>query len=217
MPILKLVQESEASEQVREIPMTHYGRVGLDVGPIGRWSRLVMMAALLAPIIIDLSQDFDISRSPSFLGVSALYLVGIAAVYTTVYYLLGDRLLARANPWLNTLIFVGPAWVIAWWNIAIAPATGLSLPSALGLAMIVYVGISLLLQWKIKYGGCEVVSLPIILFKRRYVTYCIPLVAVDATEKELVTARLNWQKVLWGGILASLLGALLALILTELL
>ena len=165
-----------------------------------------MMAALLAPIIIDLSQDFDISRSPSFLGVSALYLVGIAAVYTTVYYLLGDRLLGRANPWLNTLIFVGPAWVIAWWNIAIAPATGLSLPSALGLAMIVYVGISLLLQWKIEYGGCEVVSLPIILFKRRYVTYCIPLVAVDATEKELVTARLNWQKVLWGGVLASLLG-----------
>ena len=176
-----------------------------------------MMAALLAPIIIDLSQDFDISRSPSFLGVSALYLVGIAAVYTTVYYLLGDRLLGRANPWLNTLIFVGPAWVIAWWNIAIAPATGLSLPSALGLAMIVYLGISLLLQWKIKYGGCEVVSLPIILFKRRYVTYCIPLVAVDATEKEFVTARLNWQKALWGGILVSLLGALLALILTELL
>ena len=86
-----------------------------------------------------------------------------------------------------------------------------------GSGNIVYVGISLLLQWKIKYGGCEVVSLPTILFKRRYVTYCIPLVAVDATEKELVTARLNWQKVLWGGVLASLLGALLALILTELL
>jgi hypothetical protein len=80
----------------------------------------------------------------------------------------------------------------------------------------VYVGISLLLQWKIKYGGCEVVSLPIILFKRRYVTYCIPLVAVDAMEKGFVTARLNWQKALWGGIPVSLLGALLAWILTEL-
>jgi hypothetical protein len=42
-------------------------------------------------------------------------------------------------------------------------------------------------------------------------------VAVDATEKEFVTARLNWQKALWGGILVSLLGALLTLILTELL
>jgi hypothetical protein len=217
MPILKSVQENESSVEVREVPTTHYGRVGLDVGLIGRWSRLVIMVVILAPIIIDLSQSFDISRSPFFLGLSALYLVGIAAVYTTAYYLLGDRLLARANPWLNTLIFVGPAWVIGWWNIAIAPATGLSLPETLGLAMVVYIGISLLLQWKIKYGGCEVVSLPILLFKRRYVTYCIPLVAVDATEKGFVTGRLNWQKALWGGILASLLGALLAWVLTGLL
>jgi hypothetical protein len=216
MPILKSVQDDQASEEVREVTMTHYRRVGLDVGHIGRWSRLVIMALILAPIIIDLSQNFDTSRSPSFLGLSALYLAGIAAVYTAAYYLLGDRLLARANPWLNTLVFVGPAWVIGWWNIAIAPATGLFLPSALGLAMLVYLGISFLLQWKIKYGGCEVVSLPIILFKRRYVTYCIPLVAVDATEKQFVNARLTWQKALWGVILATLLTALLAWILAAL-
>jgi hypothetical protein len=91
MPILKLVQENEASEQVREVPTTHYGRVGLDVGLVGRWSRLVMMAVILAPIIIDLSQNFDISRSPSSLGFLALYLVGISAVYTTVYYLLDSN------------------------------------------------------------------------------------------------------------------------------
>jgi len=54
-----------------------------------------------------------------------------------------------------------------------------------------------ILQWRIKYGGCEVVSLPIMLFKRRYTTYCIPLAVLDAAERkftaglEHVLARSN--------------------------
>jgi hypothetical protein len=34
-----------------------------------------------------------------------------------------------------------------------------------------------------------VVSIPIILLRRRYVTYCIPLVALDAVEKTIVDSR----------------------------
>jgi len=56
----------------------------------------------------------------------------------------------------------------------------------LQLAMGVYVGISFILQWRINYGGCEVVAIPILLFKRRYVSYCIPLVVADAVEKAIV-------------------------------
>jgi len=36
---------------------------------------------------------------------------------------------------------------------------------------------------RIGYGGCEVVTLPILLLRKRYPTYCIPLVALDAVEK----------------------------------
>ena len=43
-----------------------------------------------------------------------------------------------------------------------------------------------ILQWKIRYGGCEVVALPIILSRRRYTTYCIPLIALNAVEKVVV-------------------------------
>ena len=50
----------------------------------------------------------------------------------------------------------------------------------------VYIVLSFILQWRIKYGGCEVVALPIILFKKRYTTYCMPLVALDAVEKRVM-------------------------------
>jgi len=124
--------------------------------------------------------------SLSFYGQAALYLIGIAVTYSVVYYLLGERLFAKANPWINTLILVGPAIFIIWWNIVFAAFVEFQLPPALGFAMGAYVGISFILQWKIKYGGCEVVALPIILFKRRYTTYCVPLVALDAVEKVIV-------------------------------
>ena len=60
----------------------------------------------------------------------------------------------------------------------------------------VYIGVSFILQWRIGYGGCEVVSIPIILLRRRYVTYCIPLVALDAVEKKIVDSFGGRQDVL---------------------
>ena len=48
------------------------------------------------------------------------------------------------------------------------------------------IGASFILQWRIKYGGCEVVALPVVLFKKRYTTYCVPLVALDVVEKQIV-------------------------------
>ena len=56
----------------------------------------------------------------------------------------------------------------------------------LPLAMSVYIGLSFILQWKMRYGGCEVVALSIILSRRRYTTYCIPLIALDAVEKVVI-------------------------------
>jgi len=117
--------------------------------------------------------------------------VVITVAYTTVYLYLGERLFATANPWLDTAILVGPAFVTAWWQFAIGPITAIRLPTGLSLAMGLYVGISLILQWHIRYGGCEVVAIPILLFKKRYITYCIPLVAADAVEKAIVDRTKN--------------------------
>lgn len=167
-----------------------YGTLGLHVGRFGRWSRLVWGLLILAPTALALMQDYRESGiSLRFAVLTVFYFAVITAAYTAVYWLLGERLFATANPWINTAILVGPAFVLAWWAFTIGPLTGIRLPAGLQLAMGLYIGISLILQWRIKYGGCEVVSVPILLLKRRYTTYCIPLVALDAAEKAIVDRR----------------------------
>lgn len=167
---------------------SRFGTLGLDVGVFGRWSRLVWGLLLLAPIVFAVITS-DRLDSGEFYLQATLYLVGITAVYVLVYWAFGERFFATANPWVNTAIFVGPAFTVGWWPILIEPATGVELPEALILAMGVYIGVSFILQWRIGYGGCEVVSIPIILLRRRYVTYCIPLIALDAVEKKIVDSH----------------------------
>ena len=179
------------NENTLETPSSsRFGKLGLDVGLVGRWSRFVYGLFILIPLVVDIADDFNFSSaSLAFYGRVILYFLFILAVYSAVYWLLGERLLAWANPWIGTVIFVGPALIIGWWNVIIAPATDLHLPTELIVAMALYIGLSLLVQWRIQYGGCEVVSLPIIFFRRRYPTYCVPLVAVDAVEKVVVDRR----------------------------
>ena len=184
--------ETTANEIVHQVETKKsgtgkFGKVGLDVGLFGRWSRLLWGVALLLPLAVGAVQDLQGSvRSLSFYGLAGIYFLGIVVAYVSVYWALGERIFARANPWFNTLVFVGPAFVGAWWELLIEPLTGLAVPSSLPLAMSAYIGISFILQWKIRYGGCEVVALAIVLSKRRYTTYCLPLVAVDAVEKVVV-------------------------------
>ena len=176
-----------------------YGTLGLDVGFIGRWSRLIWGLLILIPTAINIVRNFSPSgESFRFYGLTILYFTAILLSYTAVYWFLGERgILQRLNPWVNTAIFVLPAILLAWWDFIIAPLTGTRLPLALSLAMFIYIGISFILQWRIKYGGCEVVSIPIIFFHKRYLTYCIPLVALDAVEKAVVdrTARNTKEKI----------------------
>lgn len=169
---------------------SRYGTLGIDVGSFGRWSRLLWGILILVPLAMSILQDVDDGNiAPTFYIRTAAYFVGILVAYTAVYWLLGERLFAKANPWVNTIILVGPALLVAWWNFIPFPITGLRLPASLQLAMGLYIGLSLILQWVIGYGGCEVVSVPILLFKRRYTTYCVPLVALDAAEKAIVDRK----------------------------
>ena len=138
--------------------------IGLDVGGFGRWSRLVWGALILLTFGMAIFQGAQGSvQTYSFYGATILYLIGIAAAYVAVYWILGERLFARSNPWINSAILVLPAALVVWWNAAFLPFAGVAIPDALLLAMGIYIGASFILQWRIKYGGCEVVALPILL------------------------------------------------------
>ena len=166
---------------------SRFGTLGLDVGIVGRWSRLIWGLLILVPVVYELSARSDLLGSGDFYLRTAVYLVVITAAYVLVYWAFGD-FFASANPWINTAIFVGPAFAIVWWPILFA-VTGIEISAGLALAMGLYVGISFILQWRIGYGGCGGVSIPIILLRRRHVTYCVPLVAIDLAEKKIVDSR----------------------------
>lgn len=164
--------------------VSRYGTVGYDLGRVGRWARvgygLLIAAGAAASSVIGLGEA---ANPGAFLLQTLAYLAAITVAYLAAYWLLGERLFARANPWLNTLILVGPALLIVYWNLTLGYALGAELPAALALAMLAYVAASFLVQAAIGYGGCEVVALPILVFRRRYVSYCLPIVMIDAAER----------------------------------
>ena len=91
----------------RKIGAGKFGKVGLDVGKFGRWSRLLWGTALLLPLLVGAIQDLQGSgHSLSFYGVTGFYFLGISAAYIFVYWSLGEQIFARANPWFNTAVSV---------------------------------------------------------------------------------------------------------------
>src|SRR5262249_41654199 len=105
--------------------------------------------------------------------------LSILVVYYVAYLALEHLLLARQHPWLNTLVFVVPALVIV----------GVPLfPSWLQVGMALYWGVSLLLNALIGYGGCEVLAIPTLVYKRRYDVYC-PTNVIDLAERSIVRTQ----------------------------
>ena len=104
-----------------------FGTLGLDVGFVGRWSRLILGFLFVGPVAVQIANDLRTSGgdlSPYVPTVA--YLAGIVAAYVAVYWVLGERLFARGFVWTNTAILVGPAAVVAWWNLTVGPVTGIS-------------------------------------------------------------------------------------------
>jgi hypothetical protein len=88
------------------------------------------------------------------------------ALYIVLFWLLGERV---SQPWLRTVIF----WL---------PALFILLPGGWGLGVLLYWSVACLLTALVSYGGCEVVALPSLLFRRYYTVYC-PLNAIDLIER----------------------------------
>jgi hypothetical protein len=149
--------------------------IGRGIGPVGRWSRLLLGLYFLAFLVLNPLYLHPVPRDEvvTFALTVAGFLLLIAALYFAAFYLVGDVILSRTSPWVGTIIFLG-------------------LPTALGLlglfprpvqtAFGLYVGSSLILIFFMRYGGCEVVGLPSLLLKRRFTLYC-PFNAIDAVER----------------------------------
>ena len=152
-------------------------RLGLDAGPIGRVTRLILGGLIPIYSIIRLLLNSD--PTLGFYAQAALYFAVIFLVYLAAHYFLGERLLARVNPWIGTLILVGPP------SLALALQLG---PDAFQLGLGLYISISLIFNFIMSYGGCEVMALPSLIFRRRYVVYC-PWNVVDLADKVIADSR----------------------------
>ena len=154
-----------------------FGTLGLDARLVGRWARLILGG--IVPIANIVYQLVTGTPTLNFFGFTALYFVAIFAVYLGGHYFLGERLFAKVNPWITTLILVGPPVVVL--------ILGLG-PSPFQMALALYISISLIFNFVMSYGGCEVAAIPSLILGRRYVVYC-PWNVVDVVEKVVVDRK----------------------------
>ena len=149
--------------------------IGRDATTFGRWVRLI--SGLLLILYAGLSTISLTNRVAVLpLLVSCL---GILVVYFIGYLALEKPLLARRNPWLNTLVFVVPALVIVFVPV---------FPLALRVGIILYWGVTAVLNSLMRYGGCEVLAVPMLIYKRRYDVYC-PANVFDVAEQAIAARR----------------------------
>jgi hypothetical protein len=177
-----------STEQAAATP-TRTQRIGLDVWPFGRVVRVLFGLFGIAAAVTELvTEDHDAGFFLQTVGYVALF----TAYYLVLHGALGERVLGRIDPFLATVLVLGPLFLAA-----------ALLPSAIHVALGLYVGASLILTAAIGYGGCEVLSLSTLLFGRRYVTYC-PYNILDAAERPM---RRSGDPVLRGAAIVALVVA----------
>ncbi len=93
--------------------------LGRDAGRLGRVLRLIVGVLLLSGILWDVMAN---APPRGFYGATALYFVVVTGVYFVAHYLLGEGVFARMNPWISTLILIGPRWRCSSWTWARTPS-----------------------------------------------------------------------------------------------
>ncbi len=165
-----------------EMPEQQGFVIGLHAGMVGRWVRLILGAIL--PLYV-LARDLAAAELQSgFYLEAGAYLLAVFLAYLAAHYFLGERFFARINPWLSTLILLTP--VIIFGYIGFGPA-----PFRVAVAF--YVAFSLIFNFAMSYGGCEVLAIPSLLLGRRYVVYC-PWNVVDAAERAVLIRQQGAQR-----------------------
>ena len=168
-------------------PLAHAGSddfvIGYHIGPFGRWARLIFAIYFLVFFVVNplVLNSQPLNDFLPFAGETALWVLALAAIYFVGFYFLGELLLSKMNPWTGTLFFLGGPTLIGllgW------------MPQAMQVAFGVYVPLSLILIFFMRYGGCEVIALPSLILGRRYTMYC-PYNAIDAVEHGVTPEKGN--------------------------
>ena len=180
--------------------MSTYGQVGLDVGTVGRWFRLISGILIMSFVLWDfIGGEHTHSLTTNML--IGVFLLGFVLAYLVVYLLIADRLKDK-NPWIATIVFVFPAIYFSVINGMVVPYEWsfgylIGLPSInhpITLAMLLYIGISLPIQFVTRYGGCEVIAIQNLIYRKRCSSYCVPLLPLDVVEKKIVDRIAQRQK-----------------------
>jgi Family of unknown function (DUF6410) len=162
-------------------------RVGRDLFPGGRVVRLLAGLLFLASVAGSLLSDTAGPLSWRTFGLVAMVFALAAAGYTALVAVLGERVLGRVDPWLAAIILYAPLAAI------------LTLPFAPGWAAAgasLYIGLSLVIEAVIGYGGCEIAGIPALVLQRRYTIYCL-FNSADLAERAL-RDRSRWAAGLLG-------------------
>jgi len=133
-------------------------RVGRDLLPIGRLTRIVTGALLVAAAILT---GFQVVSSPGQIGLAIAAFLVSALAYTVVTWLVSGRLFDRAGPWLSAIVLVAPATFFLFF-----------IPTAAIVGYDAFLGVSMVVQAAIGYGGCEILGIPTLALRRRYTVYC---------------------------------------------
>ena len=150
-------------------------RIGYDVGSFGRWFRLyfgllLIFAFVFAPYISSpVPRDQMLGEIAQLAGYFLLWV----AIYMVAFHFLAKFLCEKVHPWVGTAVFLGPPLIFMMLGI---------IPPIFAKAFGLYVGISFIVMFAIRYGGCEVVAIPTLVLKQKYTVYC-PLNAIDAVER----------------------------------
>ncbi|MGH3382134.1 MAG: DUF6410 domain-containing protein, partial [Actinoallomurus sp.] len=148
--------------------------LGRDAGPYGRIARVLAGAWLVLAGVSQVAHDgLGLVEVAELLG----YALAAALLYLAATYLFGVRTLTRLNTWTASALLLLPVMVVY-------ALSAVAVPRPLLAGLYAYVGVSVLLIGMVGYGGCEIVGLPVILLRRRYVVYCA-LNAIDAAERPL--------------------------------
>lgn len=172
--------------------MSTYGTVGKDVGTVGRWIRLAGGGLILLLVLADFVGGTH-SHSARTNALIVLFFVAIVFAYHGVYLWVHPWVRGK-SPWIPTMIFVVPAMYFSTIN-AFLVRPELSFGYLIGapyvnhpltIAMLLYIGVSFPVQFFTRYGGCEVVAIQNLIFKKELTSYCVPLLPLDAVEKAIV-------------------------------
>lgn len=155
--------------------------IGLEVGTVGRWFRLIIGAYISLLLTLGAVLGEPIPDAFALLGQVAFYFAVFLLAYLLAFRLLAKRVLGRTDPWVGTLLLLGPVALIGGFQLG---------PPAFRIGLSLYYSLSSVLNFAMSYGGCEVAALPSLIFRTRYTLYC-PYNAVDVVENAVLkgTAR----------------------------